>query len=359
MELRKRGDVWHYDFSVAEKRYRGTTKQTDKKLAKEVAEAKYHEALAAVRAFFRGDSISPEQDTKVLLIEAAEWTQKEHYGPGKHGQNMAHVQAKLIRILGNIDITTIDEDQYEQVKDYLIKEGRARETVNHYLKALNVILKNAAKRHKVKCHRGIQGALMPKPRNVLNRVIDDYEERKVREWFRTYPYRQRTGWSNVDLVEIFDMAMLTGMRRGEIFTITVNQIEADKMRIFFGADQHKTGEHTGIKYVDLNEDAMKIVQDRISRYGYTGQDRIFPYQMRSWTKLWLKMKTEIGVKDIKAFRFHTARHTFASRLLDQDVNIYVVKEMLGHSSITTTERYTHVSDAKRQEAVSKLKKTEK
>ena len=39
--------------------------------------------------------------------------------------------------------------------------------------------------------------------------------------------------------------------------------------------------------------------------------------------------------------FHTLRHTFATRYLESDKNLYNVKEQLGHADITTTQRYAH------------------
>lgn len=52
---------------------------------------------------------------------------------------------------------------------------------------------------------------------------------------------------------------------------------------------------------------------------------------------------------------HTTRHTFATSLLDEGVDLRTVQELLGHSHIRTTERYLHTSDEKKVDAVSRLK----
>jgi integrase len=57
---------------------------------------------------------------------------------------------------------------------------------------------------------------------------------------------------------------------------------------------------------------------------------------------------------IKGVTWHTLRHTFASRLLDRGANIVTVQQLLGHSTVTVTMRYTHTNLDSKRNAVAKL-----
>jgi len=52
--------------------------------------------------------------------------------------------------------------------------------------------------------------------------------------------------------------------------------------------------------------------------------------------------------------FHTLRHSFASNLIQKGASIYVVKELLGHESISTTQIYSHLQSENLSQAVSLL-----
>ncbi|GII67374.1 hypothetical protein Skr01_74590 [Sphaerisporangium krabiense] len=56
----------------------------------------------------------------------------------------------------------------------------------------------------------------------------------------------------------------------------------------------------------------------------------------------------------KDARVHDARHTAATLLLEQGVDISVVQEILGHSQLTTTKRYTHVTSKLASDAAARM-----
>ena len=57
---------------------------------------------------------------------------------------------------------------------------------------------------------------------------------------------------------------------------------------------------------------------------------------------------------IPKVRFHDLRHTVATRLAESNIDLVVVKEILGHADIQTTMRYAHAVPKRKQDAISVL-----
>lgn len=71
---------------------------------------------------------------------------------------------------------------------------------------------------------------------------------------------------------------------------------------------------------------------------------------RDW-EAWKGLLKAAGVRDA---RLHDARHTAATLLLEQGVDIRVVQEILGHSTLAVTKRYTHVTDTLARQAAERM-----
>ena len=69
---------------------------------------------------------------------------------------------------------------------------------------------------------------------------------------------------------------------------------------------------------------------------------------------WREWKSILRAADVRPGRLHDARHTAGTLLVAQDVHIRVVQEILGHTRITTTEKYVHVASPQVRDAVGRL-----
>lgn len=71
---------------------------------------------------------------------------------------------------------------------------------------------------------------------------------------------------------------------------------------------------------------------------------------------WSEFKSMIQAAGLRDARPHHARHTAAPLLLEQGVDIRVVQEILGHSTLAVTKRYTHVTSKLADDAAAKVGK---
>lgn len=131
------------------------------------------------------------------------------------------------------------------------------------------------------------------------------------------------------------IALLTGCRRGEILKLTPADVQGNRLRIQAG--NTKTLRQRTIPIVPAARPWLDQLPLQINFEG---------------------LKTGFGRARIKAgmphVNFHDLRHSCASLLINMGVPLEVVRDILGHTTVKTTERYAHLDVDRQEEALLKL-----
>lgn len=146
---------------------------------------------------------------------------------------------------------------------------------------------------------------------------------------------------NEDIYDIVVFALNTGMRSQEICSLTVRQVNISKKVAMLDNIGHIT-KSKRIRAVPLNDKALAVINRRMDRiikeHLFTVNGNIVKSDKLSY--FYKKNVRVAGLND--KLNFHSLRHTFASWLVQKGVSIYKVSKLLGHSSISTTQIYSHL-----------------
>jgi integrase len=143
------------------------------------------------------------------------------------------------------------------------------------------------------------------------------------------------------------LALHTGMRRGEILNLRFDDIDFASGHIIIRDSKNGQPRHIPMD---------STVRELLSGYIPTsGSSHVFPSasggRLSTVQKAFRNARTRAGMPGL---HFHDLRHTFASQWMMSGGDLYVLKEILGHKSITMTQRYAHLSPAFKQAMVDRM-----
>ncbi|HWA64563.1 MAG TPA: site-specific tyrosine recombinase/integron integrase [Candidatus Paceibacterota bacterium] len=155
---------------------------------------------------------------------------------------------------------------------------------------------------------------------------------------------------------ILSMLFSTGMRVSELCSLNRDKVDLKrgelsvlgkgrKIRLVFISDEAK--KHVS-DYLEKRKDADEALFIRIPKTGSYAKDTDLRLTPRTIQRIVKKHATRAGIMGKKVSP-HTLRHSYATDLLRNGADIRSVQAMLGHSSVTTTQIYTHVTDTQLRE----------
>ena len=147
---------------------------------------------------------------------------------------------------------------------------------------------------------------------------------------------------NKELYYIVLAALYTGMRYSNIVNMKKSNIQGN----IYQLDGCETKSGKG-QLICLHQDLL----DELNKYMLEYDNGEYVFKTKEVKR---SFKSALKQADIKYFRFHDLRRTFATTLLHNGTNIKVIQHMLGHSSIAMTERYLANDSKKELDASNKL-----
>lgn len=140
------------------------------------------------------------------------------------------------------------------------------------------------------------------------------------------------------------MALTTGMRKGELDRLRWNEIDFEKGLAILADTKNRTPRHTPIP---------SVIMDVLKKHRQIGSGLLFPSNANSdkpfdFNRQWKKCLKEAGLRN---FRWHDLRHDTASTLARDGRTLKEIAEILGHKSLASTDRYTHLSTAHKSQVL--------
>jgi len=229
---------------------------------------------------------------------------------------------------------------YSQIRSWIIKlvdEGISNNSINRkisslksfykFLQKTNQITTNPLVKHKsLKVAKKVQVSFTSKE---INEVIDGLD---VESDFKSI--------RNKLIVELF---YSTGMRRAELINLKLNAINFQSKTIKVLGKRNKE------RLIPLIPSVIKTIEEYISFKNKITTDTDYLFVTEKGKKIYETLVYRVinnyfSIVSTKVKKSpHILRHSFATHLLNQGADLNSVKELLGHSSLASTQVYTHNS----------------
>ena len=290
-----------------------------------------------------------------LIADFSEYLELEKNASPKTLKNYQHYLARFLDFAGDIDPKLIDLALIRKYRLYLArfndpisKKPLKRVTQNYFMIALRAFLRYLSRSDVVSlsAEKVELGEQDPSPLRVL-------DPESLERLLAAPDISQISGIRDKTILELL---FSTGLRVSELASLNIDQVNLDRRE--FGV----VGKGGKERVVFLSDEAIEWLKKYISSRKDTFKPLFIRYQGRADTldageKMRLtprsiertveKYVKEAGLS-IKATP-HTLRHSFATDLLINGADIRSVQEMLGHSNISTTQIYTHITNRQLKE----------
>jgi site-specific recombinase XerD len=260
-------------------------------------------------------SCPPEMIDKLTMLR---------YSP-KTAKSYIAALEEFINFHNTKDIKSLGPAEIKEFIMYLINERKI--SVSYQNVTINAI--KFYMEHVNGCMRQYITIERPKEERKLPKVISRKEIKMIIE--------------NVDNLKHRCIIMLlysAGLRRSELLNLIPTDIDSENMRILIREGKGGKDRYTILSKTTLETLKMYYKMYRPLKYLFEGREKE-KYSAESVAKIVKEASAKAGIKRIVSP--HILRHSFATHLLEDGVDMRYIQNLLGHYSTKTTEIYTHIT----------------
>lgn len=223
---------------------------------------------------------------------------------------------------------SIDEVNSDQVKNFLqysiTERNLSVSYINQVISAVKILQQDVL-------GKSWESIRIKRPRGIkrLPVVLSKEEIKSIIETTRNLKHRA-----------ILAVIYSAGLRIAEVISLLPSDIDSDRKQV------RVQGKGNKYRYTLLSENTLNMLRMywrayRPVRYLFEGQKKGQPISRETIQKVFKESCKRAGVK--KQATIHSLRHSFATHLLENGVNLKIIQGLLGHSSLRTTSIYLHVT----------------
>ncbi len=226
-----------------------------------------------------------------------------------------------------ISLNRIDLKFIEEFDTYLVKQNLGRNTINsNYHKKLKTTLSGAFK-HSLIEKNPYENFKLKQESTIRSYLTED-------ELVKIQSYNFKSNLSLDKVRDLFVFSCYTGLRFSDAQDLKPKDVQCSDGNYFIYRKQKKTNE---IVHIPLNQIAVGIL-DKYDNDERKIKHKLLPQISNQKLNAYIKMVGELLGID-KILTHHVARHTYATILINNGVNLSAVQKVLGHQSIRTTQLY--------------------
>jgi integrase len=298
-------------------------------------------AISQAKLLAKGEVANDYNARGITVYNAMRRADKEHYSNGKTKRstavNMRQLECQFGKDTLLKDITR--ETVMDAIEDWK-GDDKSPATINRRLSLLSKVFR-------LSMDWSDSGVKVPpkmpklKESKGKTRVITMEEELEISTLLASDSLHH----------DLFNVLIDTGMRLGEALGLQHAPLDYDII------ESRALAEYYAYSEINLKQKKIHIWVNKGDRPRTIPMtDRVFAILKRredqlvfdglnqyNVAKKWKWLRKQMHLTGDKGFSAHTCRHTCATRLWDLTRDIYLVKEWLGHASVETTQRYTHLA----------------